>query len=194
MWLDRKESCQKQKERLELLDKRLEKLGERKNYVYEFIVERTNEYFNSDIINQIYNKIDPHPTMKHIKFITSKDKKGLKTHIYTYDDSEEKMMSPVLYLSSAQVNILSLCIFLSKVLSEKNTTFNTIFMDDPIQHLDGINLLAFIDLLRTITTEMGRQIIISTHNEHFYELLKVKMDADYYPSKFIELSSAGVIK
>lgn len=194
MWLDRKESCQKQKERLELLDKRLEKLGESKNYVEEFIVERTNEYFNSDIINQIYNKIDPHPTMKHIKFITSKDKKGLKTHIYTYDDSEENMMSPVLYLSSAQVNILSLCIFLSKVLSEKNTTFNTIFMDDPIQHLDGINLLAFIDLLRTITTEMGRQIIISTHNEHFYELLKVKMDADYYPSKFIELGSAGVIK
>ena len=41
---------------------------------------------------------------------------------------------------------------------------------------------------------MGRQIIISTHNEHFYELLKVKMDADYYPSKFIELGSAGVIK
>ena len=70
MWLDRKESCQKQKERLELLDKRLEKLGESKNYVEEFIVERTNEYFNSDIINQIYNKIDPHPTMKHIKFIT----------------------------------------------------------------------------------------------------------------------------
>lgn len=194
IWLDRNETCQSQKARLELLDKRLEKLGESKNYVEEFIVERTNEYFNSDIINQIYNKIDPHPTMKHIKFITSKDKKGLKTHIYTYDDSEEKMMSPVLYLSSAQVNILSLCIFLSKVLSEKNTTFNTIFMDDPIQHLDGINLLAFIDLLRTITTEMGRQIIISTHNEHFYELLKVKMDANYYPSKFIELGSAGVIK
>lgn len=194
IWLDRNETCQSQKARLELLDKRLKKLGESKNYVEEFIVERTNEYFNSDIINQIYNKIDPHPTMKHIKFITSKDKKGLKTHIYTYDDSEEKMMSPVLYLSSAQVNILSLCIFLSKVLSEKNTTFNTIFMDDPIQHLDGINLLAFIDLLRTITTEMGRQIIISTHNEHFYELLKVKMDANYYPSKFIELGSAGVIK
>lgn len=121
-------------------------------------------------------------------------KKGLKTRIYTYDDSEDNKMSPVLYLSSAQVNILSLCIFLAKVLSEKNTTFNTIFMDDPIQHLDGINLLAFIDVLRTITTKMGRQIIISTHNEQFYNLLKVKMDERYYPSKFIVLNSSGVIK
>ena len=103
-------------------------------------------------------------------------------------------MSPVVYLSSAQVNILSLCIFLSKVLSEKNTTFNTIFIDDPIQHLDGINLLSFIDVLRTITTDLGRQIVISTHNEQFYKLLKVKMDEKYYPSKFIELTSTGKIK
>ena len=193
MWLDRKQDCELNKAKLEFLNQRIEKLEESKKFVEDFVVKKTNEYFNSDIINQIYNKIDPHPTMKHIKFVTD-GKKGLRTHIYTYDDSERNAMSPVLYLSSAQVNILSLCIFLAKVLSEKNTTFNTIFMDDPIQHLDGINLLAFIDVLRTITTKMGRQIIISTHNEQFYNLLKVKMDERYYSSKFIVLSSAGVIE
>lgn len=193
MWLDRKQDCELNKAKLEFLNHRIEKLEESKKFVEDFVVKKTNEYFNSDIINQIYNKIDPHPTMKHIKFVTD-GKKGLRTHIYTYDDSENNAMSPVLYLSSAQVNILSLCIFLAKVLSEKNTTFNTIFMDDPIQHLDGINLLAFIDVLRTITTKMGRQIIISTHNEQFYNLLKVKMDERYYSSKFIVLSSAGVIE
>ena len=194
MWIDRKQECELNKKKMEYLNKRVEKLEESKNFVEEFVVARTNEYFNSEIINQIYNKIDPHPTMKHIKFVTKRDKKGLKTHIYTYDESEDNKMSPVLYLSSAQVNILSLCIFLAKVLSEKDTTFNTIFMDDPIQHLDGINLLAFIDVLRTITTKMGRQIIISTHNEQFYKLLKVKMNDEYYPSKFIELNSTGIIK
>ena len=80
------------------------------------------------------------------------------------------------------------------MLTEKDTTLNTIFMDDPIQHLDGINLLAFIDLLRTITTVMGRQIVISTHNEHFYNLIKVKMDDRYYLSRFIELNSVGEIR
>lgn len=65
---------------------------------------------------------------------------------------------------SPQVNILSLCIFWAKVLSKKDTT-----------------------------TKMKRQIIISTHNEQFYNLLKVKMDERYYPSKFIVLNSAGVV-
>ena len=39
-----------------------------------------------------------------------------------------------------------------------------------------------------------RQIVISTHNEQFYKLLKVKMDERYYPSKFIELTSTGKVK
>lgn len=194
MWMNKKQNIETNKEKLEYLDKRIEKLQESKNYVEDYIVEKTNEYFNSDIINQIYNKIDPHPTMKHIKFITQKEKGVLKTRIFTYDETDSNQMSPVVYLSSAQVNILSLCIFLSKVLSEKNTTFNTIFIDDPIQHLDGINLLSFIDILRTITTDLGRQIVISTHNEQFYKLLKVKMDEKYYSSKFIELTSTGKIK
>ena len=194
MWMSKKQSMESNKMNLKFLSKRIEKLQESKNYVEDYIVNKTNEYFNSDIINQIYNKIDPHPTMKHIKFITQKDNGGLKTRIYTYDESESNKMSPVVYLSSAQVNILSLCIFLSKVLSEKNTTFNTIFIDDPIQHLDGINLLSFIDVLRTITTDLGRQIVISTHNEQFYKLLKVKMDEKYYSSKFIELTSTGKVK
>ena len=195
MWMSKKQSVEDSKKKLEILDARIEKLQKSKSYVEDYIVDKTNEYFNSEIINQIYNKIDPHPTMKHIKFIAQKESSGLKTRIYTYDDSEgNNTMSPVVYLSSAQVNILSLCIFLSKVLSEKNSTLNTIFIDDPIQHLDGINLLSFIDVLRTITTDMGRQIVISTHNEQFYKLLKVKMDERYYPSKFIELTSTGRIR
>ena len=107
MWLDRKQNCESNKAKLDFLNQRIKKLEESKKFVEDFVVKKTNEYFNSDIINQIYNKIDPHPTMKHIKFVTD-GKKGLRTHIYTYDDSENNAMSPVLYLSSAQVNILSL--------------------------------------------------------------------------------------
>ncbi|WHH58831.1 AAA family ATPase [Petroclostridium sp. X23] len=193
IWLDKKKEHERKKSKLDVLQAKQQNLKNSKTVVEDYIVKQTNAYFNSNTINQIYHKIDPHPTMNHIKFLTESSGKGLQTHIYTYDKSEEDKMSPVLYLSSAQVNILSLCIFLAKVLTERGTTFNTIFMDDPIQHLDGINLLAFIDLLRTITTVMGRQIVISTHNEHFYNLIKVKMDDRYYLSKFIELNSVGEI-
>lgn len=194
IWLEKKEEREKTNRKLDQVSKKLGKLEHSKKIVQDYIVERTNEYFNSNIINQIYNKIDPHPTMNHIKFQTQSGGGTLQTRIFTYDSNEKDKMSPVLYLSSAQVNILSLCIFLAKVLTEKNRVLNTIFMDDPIQHLDGINLLAFIDLLRTITTEMDRQIIISTHNEHFYKLMRVKMDDRFYSSKFIQLNCVGEIE
>ena len=73
---------------------------------------------------------------------------------------------------------------------------NTIFMDDPIQYLDSINVLSFIDLLRSITTDkdLDRQVVISTHDENFFNLLKKKFDSEYYNSKFIEFESYGQLK
>lgn len=194
LWFTKKTTRQDIIDRKELINKKLEQLSNSKKIAQDFIENRIDEYFDSEIINQIYAKIDPHPTMTHIKFQTDLKKNKNAIHIYTYDKSEDEKMSPVLYLSSAQVNILSLCIFLARVLTVKDTTVNTIFMDDPIQHLDGINLLAFIDLLRTITSRMDRQIVISTHNENFYKLMKVKMDDEYYLSRFIDLKCVGEIK
>ncbi|RKD33948.1 AAA family ATPase [Lacrimispora algidixylanolytica] len=194
IWLEKKIEIDEKKQEVEKVSEKLEKLIESKNDIQMYIVEQTNAYFKSNLINEIYQKIDPHPSMNYIDFETKIGKRGLQTFINSCDKNKKNKISPMLYLSSAQVNILSLCIFLAKVLSENNTTLNTIFIDDPIQHLDGINLLAFIDLLRTITSELNRQIIISTHNEQFYKLLKIKMDDRYYQSKFIELNSVGEVK
>ena len=185
--------CQKKKdnESLELeltkIEKKKQEIEKCRTMCEEYISKKINEFFDSKTINQIYSKIDPHPRLTHIKFSPELTKKKQGIHIYAYDEKEENSVAPVLYLSSAQVNILSLSIFLAKVLTEDNIGLDTIFIDDPIQHLDGINILSFIDLLRCIITSLNRQIIISTHNETFYKLIKMKMDSKYYASKFIEL-------
>ncbi|MDX5476731.1 MAG: hypothetical protein LPK00_14455 [Bacillaceae bacterium] len=83
---------------------------------------------------------------------------------------------------------------IQKGLIMKEEGLNTIFMDDPIQHLDNLNILSFIDLLRTITNDLDKQVILSTHNENFYKLIKRKMDPSFTKSKFIELESFGQIK
>ena len=193
IWQEKKQKIANMDEEKINIDRKLINLGASKSLVEKIIIAKIDRFFNSAMINQIYKKIDPHPYTNHIIFNVVPSKGGLKTTVHICGDCENEEMSPVLFLSSAQVNLLSLCIFLSKVLKETNTTLNTIFMDDPIQHLDGINLLAFIDLLRNITTDLGRQVVISTHNEQFYNLLKVKMHPEYYKSKFIELNTIGEI-
>jgi DNA repair exonuclease SbcCD ATPase subunit len=158
-----------------------------------YIEEKINKVFNSEIINYIYSRIEPHPQLTQIKFEPDFTGDKPKIHIYTMGKGEEKA-SPILYLSSAQLNILSLSIFYARALQNCDIYFRTVFMDDPVEHLDDINILSFIDLLRTIITELDIQVIMSTHDERFFNLLKRKLHPKYYKSKFIQLESYGKIK
>lgn len=104
-------------------------------------------------------------------------------------------ISPALYFSSAQLNILSLSIFLAKALhiEHDGQPVRSILIDDPIHSMDSINVLSVIDLLRNISIKFDRQIILSTHDENFYELLKLKVPEEKFGSKFIKFKSFGVV-
>lgn len=188
-----KESKKRELEdKLAVLKKSNQELSNAKEYITSYIENKINDSFNLESINSIYQRIDPHPDFNNIKFETDFSKDKPEINIYA-SDSKEKL-APILYFSAAQVNILSLSIFLAKALLENQDGLNTIIMDDPIQHLDNLNILSFIDLLRTITNQLDKQVILSTHNENFYKLIKRKLDPEYTKSKFIELESFGKIR
>jgi exonuclease SbcC len=84
-----------------------------------------------------------------------------------------------------------LCIFLASAL--KSSEYNCIFIDDPIQSMDSINVLSTIDLLRSIVINHNKQIIISTHDENFHNLLRKKMPTTLFKSKYLRLESFGKV-
>lgn len=51
------------------------------------------------------------------------------------------------------------------------------FLDDPIQSMDDVNILALIDVIRAIMDSRynDKHIVISTHNEDFAQLVAIKM-------------------
>ncbi|WP_039984561.1 hypothetical protein, partial [Vibrio owensii] len=174
------------------LGRKLEK--ERKG-IAAFIEKEVQSFFFQDLINKFYKKIDPHPQYKDISFKC--DFSSVKPKLHVLVASEERQIVPTLYFSSAQLNALSLSIFLAKAINVKNpdsdTDVNSIFVDDPIQAMDSINILSVIDLLRSITVNFNKQIILSTHDENFFELLKRKVPSTIFESKFIELESYGKV-
>lgn len=186
----------KKQKLLEVVQETTEKLRLLKTELSDFLIEKINSVFNQETINDIYRKIDPHPDFRKIKLEPQFDGIKPKLFIKAVDDNRKDEIDPILYLSSAQVNILSLSIFLAKAIQNQGVMINTIFMDDPIQYLDSINILSFIDLLRSITTDkkINRQVVISTHDENFFNLLKKKFDPCFYNSKFIEFESYGKLK
>jgi exonuclease SbcC len=170
-------------------------LNEEFHLIEKSLQHLISNFFYTDLINNIYRKIDPHPTFKKVKFeciFSDTDKPRLEVYLC---DTNERRIAPNLYFSAAQLNILSLSIFLARALhvEHEGSPVETILIDDPIHSMDSINILSTIDLLRNISTQFGRQIILSTHDENFFELLKTKLPPNSYRSKFIKLESYGKV-
>ena len=84
----------------------------------KFIEDTVSQCFNTKTINEIYNRIDPHPTHKEVKFIAELEH-GTRLRVKTSDSiDDENDNDPTLYNSSGQISILSLSIFLVNFLTE----------------------------------------------------------------------------
>jgi len=158
-----------------------------------FLQDKVKEFFYESLINDFYRKIDPHPDFKEVHFSADFDADVPRLDVFVRDYVNKKIdLIPNLYFSTAQINILSLSIFLATALNTPG--YDCIFIDDPIQSMDSVNILSTIDLLRSIVLNYDKQIILSTHDETFFNLLKKKMPVGQFKSKFLELESVGKLK
>lgn len=180
----------------QVLDGIISELQDDIDILGQYIQSKVDAFFKTQLINQLYQAIDPHPEFKNICFEckTDGDKPKLLIKAKTSDDSMN--VSPVLNFSSAQVNVLALSIFLARALTltdNEGNPVNCIFIDDPVQSIDSINTLSLIDLFRMIAIKFDKQIIVTTHDENFHELLKKKMPTALFPSKYLRLESFGKV-
>lgn len=190
------------KEELDALERKLkqrnkvdEVLVAERAVIIEKLEALINNFFFGDLINSIYKKIDPHPTFKKVEFKVSFDMEKPSLDILV-SDGAGGMISPILYFSAAQTNILSLSVFLANALhatDDEDNPIDVILIDDPIQSMDSINVLSTIDLLRSICLQFDKQLIISTHDENFFGLLQRKIPTAIFGSKFLQLEKFGVV-
>lgn len=191
-----KDSIEEIKKSIEELGKAEGKLITEKGSLKTYLKKTIEAYFYTPLINAIYRKIDPHPDYKSIEFECDFAENKPRLQIYTLSDESVRSV-PSLYFSTAQINILSLSIFLARALKtrdDKKEPVDCIFIDDPIQSMDSINILSFIDLFRGITMSLDKQLIVSTHEENFHLLLQKKIPSDLFKSKFLEFETFGKVK
>jgi exonuclease SbcC len=178
---------------LEFLEQKVEPiLHSERNRTKVYLESRIKNFFHEELINSLYKKIDPHPDFKFVEFKANFEDDIPRLDVFVKNTKDESSLIPNLYFSTAQINILSLSIFLATALNSKE--YQCIFVDDPIQSMDSINVLSTIDLLRSLVVNEGKQIILSTHDQNFYNLLQMKMPDNLFESRFIELESFGKVK
>lgn len=128
-----------------------------------------NYITSNNMIKIIYKMINPHPFFRDFQI----KKNGAETNI-------EFQQKDNIYLdhlfSEAQIQVLSLSIFLGLNLSVKNSRFEQVYIDDPVQSMDDINMVSFIDLIRSIkkSKRISQNMVIGTHDFTFSKLVKIK--------------------
>jgi DNA repair exonuclease SbcCD ATPase subunit len=142
---------------------------------------------NNKVINWVYNKINPHPYFREVSLKIINEETGILS-------AEDNNIYLDHIFSEAQMNVLSLSIFLGLILSIKNYNFGQIYLDDPVQSLDDINVISFIDLIRALlkADKVHKSYIISTHDHNFSKLLKIKLrNYRFVEYKFVSYGEEG---
>ena len=126
------------------------------------------------LLQRIYAAADPHPEFRVVRLL-SRMRQGHGGIVAQVEDPVHNFRdeSPSSVLSSSQMNVLAVAVFLSLNLGTHTLPMRTAILDDPLQSLDDLNLLGLMDLLKRIRER--RQLMVSTHDSRFASLLERKL-------------------
>ncbi len=157
----------------------------------EVLQESLRTYFGQNTINRIYQKLDPHEIMKNVRYEIDFEKEKPELYIYMNSNSDEHISEegyqPELFFSTAQLNTVAFSSFFGRALERHDLPIGTIFIDDPIDNFDDMNMLGFADLIRSIIESTDCQIVMTTHDPKVLGIMQRKLDPAYHSSRFIEL-------
>jgi uncharacterized protein (UPF0212 family) len=170
-------------EALNFIEKEFNKLDENSRSTIEIQTETILSTYQ-DTIKKIYKYLNPNLKFDDFNFKIDGTNPKNNRMILEVTGTNGYKMSPAYSFSSAQNNVLAISIFLSFALTQSWSNLNCIFMDDPIQNMDDININNFVDILRNIIKKTNKQIFISTHDERIYNFIRNKFKSKIQTFEF----------
>ena len=127
-----------------------------------------------DTIQMVFARINSHPLFRRLDFSTNKSYGSYRLLLSVLTGEHEA--DPSFIFSSAQINSIALAFFLAMAMQQQWSPLRVIGMDDPVQSMDELNVLALIDLIRLLcdSDSFDKQVIISTHDASFYRMMQRK--------------------
>lgn len=161
-----------------VLNKQIERLNEISDSIDSFlnnmqltIGNKTTTFLNTEnsLIQKFYRYLNPMSNNKGVQFEVENGE--LNIFLPIKDGKDRDVLFNVKHtLSSGQLNVLAISIFLAINESQKVSKLDFIGIDDPIQNMDDVNRFSICDVLSVLEN----QVIISTHDMEFVKLLVKK--------------------
>lgn len=137
-------------------------------HLFDFFDSDAKNYLNNNNspIQKYYRYLNPLPSNNLIQFDGSDEELSIKV---VFEDGAEECNAQNI-LSSGQLNVLAISIFLAINEAQNINSLDFIAIDDPIQNMDDVNQYSICDVLGQI----NKQIIFSTHDLDFVKLFLKK--------------------
>jgi DNA repair protein SbcC/Rad50 len=97
--------------------------------------------------------------------------------------------TPAAMLSAGNLNTAALTLFLALHLSIP-TQLPWLILDDPVQSMDEVHIAQFAALLRTLSKEHRRQIIIAVHDRPLFDYLSLELSPAFAGDELITIELA----
>ncbi len=106
-----------------------------------FVAQRIESL--NPLLSQFYSAIDPHPTFRSIQILTHQAQGKHRLAPVLHDpELGVSVNDPGGTLSTSQANALAVALFLSFNMGFATSALQTLILDDPLQNLDDVHLLA----------------------------------------------------
>lgn len=129
---------------------------------------------SNSAIQSYYRYLNPSPGEFNNLFFDIQDNENLYIKIKQNQSPNGENASYYtdanMVLSSGQLNVLALSIFIATNGAQTCSYFDFIAIDDPIQNMDDINRFSVTDIL----SNLNQQLIFSTHDQEFLNLFLKK--------------------
>ncbi|MGO9791657.1 MAG: AAA family ATPase [Solirubrobacteraceae bacterium] len=126
------------------------------------------------LVRRFFATADPHPAFRDARLLsTFTGGRGRVVPSVSDPVTDKESETPHEVLSSSQLNVLAVAVFLAMNLGMPALPVRAAILDDPLQSLDDLNLLGLVDLFRRLRAR--RQLLVSTHDERFGQLLRRKL-------------------
>ncbi|MBX9987157.1 AAA family ATPase [Priestia aryabhattai] len=156
---------------IERIEKVMHSLSEYTKDIFGQFGDNAKDYLNqyNSPIQKYFRYLNPLPTRSLVKFEGEDEKLWVKV-IFDEKNADTQKTSAKNILSSGQLNVLAISIFLAMNESQRIHDLDFIAIDDPIQNMDDINQFSICDVLGSI----DKQVIFSTHDFEFVKLFVKK--------------------
>lgn len=111
-------------------------------------------------------------------------KGGVEARLETHYRDGSKGGNPRAMLSAGNLNTAALTLFLALHLSVK-PQLPWLIIDDPVQSMDEVHISQFAALLRTLSKDYGRQVIIAVHEKPLFDYLCLELSPAFDGDRLI---------